>query len=40
MVGGGAGFCSVFWGIRVYDKRRPDRLFETSSFDTRTIRRD
>lgn len=40
MVGGGTGLCSVFWGIRVYDKRQPDRLFETRSFDASTIHRD
>ncbi len=39
LVGGGAGLGSVIWGVRVYEKRRPDRLFETSSFDASTIHR-
>ena len=40
LVGGGAGLGSVIWGLRVNDKRRPERLFETSSFDTGTIKRN
>ncbi len=40
LVGGGAGVGSVSWGVRVHHKRLPERLFETSSFDARTIERE